>query len=134
MDPIAVATEALHLQIQLTKITADLEISKEKLREIADNKTLHLIVENLGKIDVTIPRIGGQKTTISINEKKTIPPELRKKLIETGVAKEILVIDNEKLQTMQADLVQKLIQKNILQEQITKVSAAKAAVRIQPNS
>lgn len=134
MDPIAVATEALHLQIQLTKITADLEVSKEKLREIADNKTLHLIVENLGKIDVTIPRIGGQKTTISINEKKTIPPELRKKLIETGVAKEILVIDNEKLQTMQADLVQKLIQKNILQEQITKVSAAKAAVRIQPNS
>ena len=134
MDPIAVATEALHLQIQLTKITADLEISKEKLREIADNKTLHLIVENLGKIDVTIPRIGGQKTTISINEKKTIPPELRKKLIETGVAKEILVIDNEKLQTMQSDLVQKLIQKNILQEQITKVSAAKAAVRIQPNS
>ena len=134
MDPIVVATEALHLQIQLTKITADLEVSKEKLREIADNKTLHLIVENLGKIDVTIPRIGGQKTTISINEKKTIPPELRKKLIETGVAKEILVIDNEKLQTMQADLVQKLIQKNILQEQITKVSAAKAAVRIQPNS
>lgn len=134
MDPIAVATEALHLQIQLTKITADLEVSKEKLREIADNKTLHLIVENLGKIDVTIPRIGGQKTTISINEKKTIPPELRKKLIETGVAKEILVIDNEKLQTMQSDLVQKLIQKNILQEQITKVSAAKAAVRIQPNS
>jgi len=134
VDPIAVATEALHLQIQLTKITADLEVSKEKLREIADNKTLHLIVENLGKIDVTIPRIGGQKTTISINEKKTIPPELRKKLIETGVAKEILVIDNEKLQTMQADLVQKLIQKNILQEQITKVSAAKAAVRIQPNS
>jgi len=134
VDPIAVATEALHLQIQLTKITADLEVSKEKLREIADNKTLHLIVENLGKIDVTIPRIGGQKTTISINEKKTIPPELRKKLIETGVAKEILVIDNEKLQTMQSDLVQKLIQKNILQEQITKVSAAKAAVRIQPNS
>lgn len=134
MDPIAVATEALHLQIQLTKITADLETSKEKLREIADNKTLHLVVENLGKIDVTIPRIGGQKTTISINEKKTIPPELRKKLIETGVAKEILVIDNEKLQTMQADLVQKLIQKSILQEQTTKVSAAKAAVRIQPNS
>jgi hypothetical protein len=132
-DPTEIATEALKLQIQLNIITIELETQKDILRELANSKTMRIVVEDLGKIDVTVPRVGSQKVELNINEEKLQKiPELREKLIEKGIAKQVLVVDEAKL-IAAPDLKQKLIDKGLVQEQVKMVSAAKASVRIQPN-
>jgi hypothetical protein len=133
MDAQEIATLALNLQIQLNAVTAELEAQKELLRQLANNKVLHLTVENLGKIDVTAPRVGTQKIELEINEEKLQKvPALRQALIAKGVAKEVLAVDKDKLIDA-PELKQKLIDKGIITEQTKMVSAAKASVRIQPN-
>ena len=100
MDEIAtkIATEALKLQIQLNIITAELELQKETLRELANSKIMRIVVDNLGKIDVTVPRMGSEKVELDINEERLQKiPELREKLIEKGIAKQVLVVDRDKL-------------------------------------
>jgi len=133
MDAQEIATSALNLQIQLDTITAELEEQKEVLRQLADNKVLRIVVENLGKIDITAPRVGTQKIELEINEDKLQKvPALRQALIAKGVAKEVLAVDKDKL-IAAPELKQKLIDKGIITEQTKMVSAAKASVRIQPN-
>jgi len=128
-----IATEALDLQIELNSITKTLDEKKERLRELANGQTLQVVVENLGKVNITAPRVGTQKVELNINEDKVQKiPELRDKLIEKGIAKQVLIVDKDKLLAV-SELKEKLISKGFVQEQIKMISAAKASVRIQPN-
>ena len=127
------AREAIGLQIELDEISDRLNEKKEELRDLANGKTMNIIVEGLGKVDVTEPRAGTDKVTFTFDEDKlTKIPDLRKKLVEKGVAKEVLVIDDEKLGKI-PELKQKLLEKGVMAEKIKKISAAKASVRIKPN-
>ena len=127
------AKEALQLQLELDKITEKLDEKKEELRSLANGKKLNIVVEGVGKVDVTEPRAGSDKVVLSFDEDKLGKvPELRKKLVESGVAKEVLVINDEKLDKIPA-LKVKLLEKGVMTEEIKKVSAAKASVRIKPN-
>lgn len=128
-----IATEALNLQIELNALTTVLDNKKEELRKLANDKIMHLVVPGLGKIDITVPRVGKLKVELDLNEEKLKQvPALRQLLIDKGIAKEVLVVDIDKLITAQ-ELKQKLIHKGVVQERISKVSAARASVRIQPN-
>ena len=127
------AREAISLQVELNKISDRLDEKKEELRDLANGKIMNIIIEGLGKVDVTEPRAGADKVTFTFDEDKlTEIPNLRKKLVEKGVAKEVLVIDDEKLGKI-PELKQKLLEKGVMAEKIKKVSAAKASVRIKPN-
>jgi hypothetical protein len=128
-----IATEALNLQIELNALTDVLDNKKEELRKLADDKVMHIVVPGLGKIDITVPRVGKLKVELDLNEEKLKQvPALRQLLLDKGIAKEVLVVDIDKLITAQ-ELKQKLIHKGVVQERISKVSAARASVRIQPN-
>ena len=128
-----IATEALNLQIELNALTTVLDNKKEELRKLANDKVMHIVVPGLGKIDITVPRVGKLKVELDLNEEKLQQvPALRQLLIDKGIAKEVLVVDIDKLITAQ-ELKQKLIHKGVVQERISKVSAARASVRIQPN-
>jgi hypothetical protein len=130
---ITIATEALNIQIELDNIAATLEEKKEQLRELAGGKTKQIVVENLGKINITAPRVGSQKVELNINEDQIQKvPDLRDKLIEKGIAKQVLVINKDKLLAAPG-LKEKLVSKGFVQEQVKTISAAKASVRIQPN-
>lgn len=127
------ARTALELQIQYDKISEQLEAKKEELRVLANGRILNIVVEGVGKVDITAPRAGSEKVTFTFNEDKLAQAqELRAKLLETGLAKEVLVINEEKLEKSPA-IRQKLIEKGVMAEEVKKVSAAKASVRIKPN-
>lgn len=130
---IEVARKALELHIECSRITEQLEKKKDELRQLAGGKKLNIVVDGLGKIDVTEPRAGSVEPIVSIVEEKLLKsPELRQRLISIGIAKEVLVVDHAKLGEM-PELKQKLMDKGIVCEEMKKVSAAKASVRIQPN-
>lgn len=130
---IEVARKALELHIECSRITEQLEKKKDELRQLAGGKKLNIVVDGLGKIDVTEPRAGSVEPIVSIAEEKLLKsPELRQRLISIGIAKEVLVVDHAKLGEM-PELKQKLMDKGIVCEEMKKVSAAKASVRIQPN-
>ena len=100
------AREALELQVRANELVARLDEKKEELRSLANGKKLNVVVEGLGKIDVTEPRAGSESVVLVVNEEKlNETPELRAKLIQKGIAK----------------------------EEVKKTPAAKASVRITPN-
>ena len=125
------AREALELQAKFNEASEQLEAKKEELRVLANGRILNIVVEGTGKVDITAPRAGSEKAVLSFNEDR-VTDVLRKKLVESGVAKEVLVINDKKLAKI-PDLQQKLVEKGVLEEEIKKVSAAKASVRIKPN-
>ena len=101
-----VATEALELQRQVDKLLGELEAKKDELREIANGNKLEIVIEGLGKINVSTPREGSEKVILTVNEERlSKSPELKAKLIEAGVAK----------------------------EELKKVAPARASVTIKPN-
>lgn len=127
------AKEALQLQSQMDELTKELNEKKDELRSLANGKKLNIVVEGIGKVDITEPRAGSDKVTFSFDEDKLGKvPELRKKLVDVGIAKEVLVINDEKL-AKAATLKVKLLEKGVMTEETKKVSAAKASVRIKPN-
>jgi hypothetical protein len=125
------AKEALQLQAEVDELTSRLDAKKEELRELANGKKLNIVVGGVGKIDITEPRSGGTKVVFNFNEDK-ISEIMRKKLLEAEIAKEVLVINEEKLGKAPA-LKDKLVEKGVVREEIKKVSAAKASVRIKLN-
>jgi len=100
------AKAALSLQVQVAGLQIELDVKKEELREFANGKKLNIIIEGLGKIDVTEPRAGSEKTILTIDEKRVLEVDgLKDMLVKKGVAK----------------------------EEIKKTPPAKASVRIKPN-
>jgi len=100
------AREALELQVQANGLAARLDEKKEELLSLANDKKMNILVEGLGKVDITEPREGSESVVLVFNEEKlNESPELRAKLIQKGIAK----------------------------EEVKKQSAARASVRITPN-
>jgi hypothetical protein len=84
-----VAAEALKLQKQINEITALLEVKKTELRKIANGSKFEIIVEGVGKINVSSPSMGSESTvlTLDIDRLKSVP-ELRQKLLDKGIIRE----------------------------------------------
>lgn len=128
-----VARDAIQLHKELDELSDKLEEKKEQLRELADGDKLQVVVENFGKVEVTLPRAGSQKVEININEDVLDKiPAIRQKLVDAGVAKETIIIDKDKL-FKAIELKRKLIEKGIITETVKTVSAAKASVKIKHN-
>lgn len=101
-----VATQALELQKQINTLTTQLGEKKDELRDIANGNKLEIIIEDLGKVNISTPREGSEKVVLTFDEDKLRQiPELKAKLLEKGIAK----------------------------EDIKHIAAAKASVTIKPN-
>lgn len=83
------ARSALSLQADINKFTEQLKARKEELRDLANGHKKEIVVEGVGKINISAP-FGGSETPVLIFDEERLnqSPELRKKLIEKGVAKE----------------------------------------------
>jgi len=100
------AESALNIQNQINKLNKELDAKKEELRTIANGNKMEIIVPEIGKVTVSSPRDGSERTVMVFNEERLKEsPVLRKKLLD----------------------------KNIIKEEIKKVSPAKASVSIKPN-
>lgn len=103
---LALAGDAIDLQIQVSELQLQLDAKKEELRTFANGRKLNLEVEGKGRVDVTEPRDGSEQIKFVIDEERVAAvPGLKAMLVEKGVAKE------EKKQ----------------------IPPAKASVRIKPN-
>lgn len=101
-----IATQALNLQAQINELTSKLNDKKDELRDIANDNKMEIVVDGIGKVNVSTPRAGGERIVLTFDEKRLAQiPELKSKLIEKGVAK----------------------------EEVKKIPAAKASVTIKPN-
>lgn len=86
-----VARSAIELQIQLDNIQKKLNEQKEELRSMANGHKKEIIVEGVGKVNISTPFGGKESKILIFNEEKLDKfPELKSKLIEKGVAKEEL--------------------------------------------
>jgi hypothetical protein len=97
---------ALSTQAEMNALKIKLDAVKAELRTFANGSKKEIQVEGHGKINVSAP-FGGSETPILVFDEERLnqSPDLRKKLIEKGIAK----------------------------EDIKKVAATKAKVTIKPN-
>lgn len=103
---VEIALSALTLQRQINGLMEQLDQKKEELREIANGNKLEIVVQNVGIVNVSTPRDGSEEVVLRIDEEKLkSSPDLKAKLISSGIAK----------------------------EEIKKISPAKASVTIKPN-
>lgn len=101
-----IAAKALELQKQINSLATKLDAVKDELRELANGNKLKIVVEGSGVVDVSSPREGSEKIVLTFDEEKLKQiPDLKTKLLEKGVIKEV----------------------------VSKVSAARASVSIKPN-
>ena len=100
------ATEALEIQKQANGLLDSLDLIKNQFREYAQGQKFNMVVEGLGKIDVSKPRESTQSVTIQLNKEK---------------------LDEH------ADVKAKLLKAGIIAEIVSNTSAAKASVSIKPN-
>ena len=100
------ATRAIELQAQMNTLKDQLDAVKTELRGFANGSKKEIIVEEHGKVNISAP-FGGSETPILVFDEDRLnqSPDLRKKLIEKGIAK----------------------------EDVKKVAATKAKVTIKPN-
>ena len=78
-----VARSALDIQAQINGLTAELKSKKVELRELANGQKKEIVVEGVGKINVSAPFGGSEKAILVFDEERlNQSPELRKKLIE----------------------------------------------------
>ena len=101
-----IAHSAITLQAQINQLTKQLDVRKKELRDFANGQKREIVVEGVGKINISAP-FGGSETPILVFDEERLnqSPDLRKKLIEKGVAR----------------------------EDVKKVSASAAKVTIKPN-
>lgn len=100
------ARHALELQAEILRLQSQLNEDKDGLRAAANGNKLELTIEGVGEVRVSKPREGSEKIVLTLDEDRLNQvPELRGKLLETGVAK----------------------------EEVKKTPAAKASVTIKPN-
>lgn len=97
---------AIDIQFRMNGLKTELDAKKIELREIANGRKKEIIVEGVGKINVSAPSEGSETP--------------------------ILVFDEERLNTIPA-LRAKLIEKGVAKEDVKKVSASVAKVTIKPN-
>lgn len=100
------AINAIEVQRQINQLTAELNQLKAELRHIANGSKREIVVDGVGKINISAP-FGGSETPI-------------------------LVIDEDRL-NQSPDLRSKLIDKGIAKQEIKKVAASVAKVTIKPN-
>jgi len=100
------AQRAIGIQADMNALKAQLDSMKSELRIFANGSKKEIQVEGYGKINVSAP-FGGSETPILVFDEERLnqSPDLRKKLIEKGIAK----------------------------EDVKKVAASKAKVTIKPN-
>ena len=103
---ILLATKAITMQAEMNRLKEQLDAVKVELREIANGSKKEITVQESGKINISAPFAGSEKSILVFDEERlNQSPDIRKKLIEKGIAK--------------AD--------------IKKVAASKAKVTIKPN-
>jgi hypothetical protein len=84
-----IAREALDLQVRLNELQVELNEKKEELRSLANGTKKEIVVEGVGKINISAPFGGSEKPILVFDEERLNKiPELRAKLIDKGVAKE----------------------------------------------
>lgn len=84
-----VAQAALELQIEINAVKAKLDAKKVELRDLANGSKKEIVVEGVGKINISAPFDGSETPVLLFDEERlNKSPELRAKLIEKGVAKE----------------------------------------------
>jgi len=84
-----VARSTLDIQARMNGLKTELEAKKLELRELANGQKKEIIVDGVGKINISAPFGGSEKAILVFDEERlNQSPELRKKLIEKGVAKE----------------------------------------------
>lgn len=84
-----IARAALDLQSRMTELKNELNSRKEELRGLANGQKKEIVVEGVGKINISAPFAGSETPILVFNEEKlTDLPDLRQKLIQKGVAKE----------------------------------------------
>ena len=84
-----IARSAIDIQSRMNDLKKELDAKKVELRDLANGRKKEIIVEGIGKINISAP-FAGSKTPILIFDEERLNkiPELRAKLIEKGVAKE----------------------------------------------
>ena len=83
------AQKALDVQTHINILNVEMKNSKEELRELANGQKKEIIVEGVGKINISAPFAGKETPILVFNEEKlNESPELRAKLIQKGVATE----------------------------------------------
>lgn len=88
-DELKIATEALAIQKQLNQLNDQLSKIKETLRELAQGKTKEIVVDGVGRVNISIPFAGSETDILVLDERKLIDdPELRQRLVEEGIAKQ----------------------------------------------
>lgn len=101
-----IAAKAISLQAEMNSLKEQLEAVKSELREFANGSKKEIIVEDQGKINISAPFDGSETPILVFDEERlNMSPDLRRKLIEKGIAK----------------------------EDVKKVAATKAKVTIKPN-
>jgi len=100
------ARRAIVLQAQIDTLSEELASVKGKLRLAALGRTKEILVEGVGKVHISAPFAGSEKT--------------------------ILVLNDERINT-DPDLRQRLLDDEVIMHQIKKVSASVARVTIKTN-
>jgi hypothetical protein len=84
-----VARAALDLQARMNELKGELDSKKEELRKLANGTKKEIVVEGIGKVNISAPFEGSEKPILVFDEERLNKiPELRQKLIDKGVAKE----------------------------------------------
>ena len=84
-----IARSALTLQAEINQATEQLKTRKEELRDLANGQKKEILVEGVGKINISAPFAGSETPVLIFDEERlNKSPEHRQKLIEKGVAKE----------------------------------------------
>lgn len=84
-----VARAAFELYSKYIEIEKELNETKAKLRDIAGGHKKEIIVEGVGKINISAPSTGSTKTVTTLSEDVLAKiPGLREKLLEKGVIRE----------------------------------------------
>ena len=84
-----IAQSALDLHSRLGELQTEMNAKKEELRGLANGQKKEIVVEGVGKINISAPFDGSETPILVFNEEKLTPhPEIRQKLIDKGVARE----------------------------------------------
>lgn len=85
-EALEVARTTFEVFNSYTEIDKKLNALKEKLREYAAGSKKEIIVEGVGKINVSSPSAGSSSSVLTINEDLlSKSSELKKKLLEKGI-------------------------------------------------
>lgn len=83
----AVASDAIRLQREIAELEAKLDVRKEQLRHYAAGETKNIVLNGVGKIDITKPVEAKVTTVLEANYDtfKTLVPEMQALFLNSGV-------------------------------------------------